>query len=52
MDPDYHGTRSETVITVNLDKKIILIAGTEYAGETKKSVFTLLNFILPEKNII
>ena len=52
MDPDYHGTRSETVITVNLDKKIILIAGTEYAGETKKSVFTLLNFILPEKNIM
>ena len=52
MDPDHHGTRSETVIAVNLDKKIILIAGTKYAGETKKSVFTLLNFILPEKNIM
>ena len=52
MDPAHHGTRSETVIAVNLDKKIILIAGTKYAGETKKSVFTLLNFILPEKNIM
>ena len=52
MDPKQHGTRSETGIIVNFDKKIILIAGTQYAGETKKSVFTLLNFILPEKNIM
>ena len=37
---------------MNLKEKIILIAGTEYAGETKKSVFTLLNFLLPEKNIM
>ena len=52
MDPSIHGTNSETVIAVNLAEKIILIAGTEYAGETKKSVFTLLNFLLPEKNIM
>ena len=52
LDPKIHGTRSETVIAVNLKEKIILIAGTEYAGETKKSVFTLLNFLLPEKNIM
>ena len=52
MDPAQHGTKSETGIIVNFDKKIILIAGTKYAGETKKSVFTLLNFILPERNIM
>ena len=43
MDPASHGTNSETAIVVNLNEKIILIAGTQYAGETKKSVFTLLN---------
>ena len=52
MNPKIHGTNSETAIVVNLDKKLILICGTEYAGETKKSVFTLLNFFLPEKNIM
>ena len=52
MIPKIHGTNSETVIAINLEKKIILIGGTEYAGETKKSVFTLLNFFLPEKNIM
>ena len=47
-----HGCRSETVIAVNFDKKIILIAGTEYAGENKKAVFTILNYLLPEKRIM
>lgn len=51
-DPERHGCRSETVITLNFERKMILIAGTEYAGENKKSVFTLLNYILPEKNIM
>ncbi len=51
-DPAKHGCRSETVITMNFDRKIILIAGTEYAGENKKSVFTLLNYLLPEKDIM
>ncbi len=51
-DPDKHGCRSETVIAMNFDKKLILIAGTEYAGENKKSVFTLLNYLLPEKGIM
>ena len=37
---------------MNLNEKIILIAGTQYAGETKKSVFTLLNYLLPQKNIM
>ena len=52
IDPAKHCTNSETVIAINFDKKIILIGGTKYAGETKKSVFTLLNFLLPEKNIL
>ncbi|KPA20595.1 Phosphoenolpyruvate carboxykinase (ATP) [Shimia sp. SK013] len=51
-DPERHGCRSETVIAVNIDKKMILIGNTEYAGENKKSVFGLLNYILPEKGIM
>jgi len=51
-DPAKHGCRTETVIAVNIDKKMILIGNTEYAGENKKSVFGLLNYILPEKGIM
>ncbi|MCI5040259.1 MAG: phosphoenolpyruvate carboxykinase [Donghicola eburneus] len=51
-DAEKHGCRSETVIALNFDKKLILIGGTEYAGENKKSVFTLLNYLLPEKGIM
>ena len=51
-DPAKHGCRSETVIALNFDQKIILIGGTEYAGENKKSVFTLLNYMLPEKGVM
>lgn len=51
-DPAKHGTVSETVIAVNFAKKIVLIGGTSYAGETKKSVFTILNYILPTKGVM
>ena len=51
-DAEKHGCRSETVIAMNFEKKVILIGGTEYAGENKKSVFTLLNYLLPEKGIM
>jgi phosphoenolpyruvate carboxykinase (ATP) len=51
-DPAKHGCRSETVIALNFDKKLILIGNTEYAGENKKGVFTLLNYILPGKGIM
>ncbi|MDU8927110.1 phosphoenolpyruvate carboxykinase [Alisedimentitalea sp. MJ-SS2] len=51
-DPARHDCRSETVIAMNFDRKIILIGGTEYAGENKKSVFTLLNYMLPEKGVM
>ncbi|WP_068305660.1 phosphoenolpyruvate carboxykinase [Pararhodobacter sp. CCB-MM2] len=51
-DPERHGCRTETVISLNFDRKVILIANTEYAGENKKSVFTLLNYILPGKGVM
>jgi len=51
-NPARHGCRSETVIALDLARKIILIANTAYAGENKKSVFTLLNYILPEKGVM
>ncbi|WP_299876271.1 phosphoenolpyruvate carboxykinase [uncultured Sulfitobacter sp.] len=51
-DPEKHNCRSETVIAMNFDRKMILIGGTEYAGENKKSVFTLLNYLLPENGIM
>jgi phosphoenolpyruvate carboxykinase (ATP) len=51
-DPERHGCRSETIIAVNLEKRIVLIGGTAYAGEMKKSVFGLLNFILPPQGIM
>ncbi len=51
-DPARHGTRSETVIAVNFTEKLILIGGTAYAGEMKKSVFGLLNYLLPVDGIM
>lgn len=51
-DPARHGTRSETVIAANLSEKLILIGGTAYAGEMKKSVFGLLNYLLPPKGVM
>ena len=52
VDPNEVGTNSETVITLNMAKKLVLIAGTSYAGEMKKSVFSILNYLLPEKGIM
>lgn len=51
-DPAKHGTRTKTVIALDFTRKIVLIAGTSYAGEIKKSVFTLLNYLLPPKGIM
>jgi len=51
-DPARHGTRTETVIAVDLTRKIVLIGGTSYAGEMKKSVFTMLNYLLPTKGVM
>lgn len=46
-NPAKHGCRSETVIAINFEKRLVLIGGTEYAGENKKAVFTILNYLLP-----
>ena len=51
-DPERHGSRSETVIAVNFTEKLILIGGTRYAGEMKKSVFGILNYLLPVKGVM
>src|SRR5688572_10421120 len=51
-DPKRHGVRSETVIACNFTKRLVLIGGTSYAGETKKSVFTFLNYLMPEKGVM
>ena len=51
-DPARHGTSSETVIALDLANGLVLIGGTQYAGEMKKSVFTVLNYLLPEKGVM
>ncbi|MSV30589.1 MAG: phosphoenolpyruvate carboxykinase (ATP) [Bryobacterales bacterium] len=50
--PPEDGTNSETCILVNFSKRIVLIAGTSYAGELKKSVFTILNYLLPASGVM
>ena len=51
-NPRVDGTRSETFILVNLSSKEVLIGGTAYAGEMKKSAFSILNYLYPERNIM
>ncbi len=51
-DPARHGCRSETVVAVNFTEKLILIGGTAYAGEMKKSVFGILNYLLPTRGVM
>ncbi|WP_214817145.1 phosphoenolpyruvate carboxykinase (ATP) [Exiguobacterium sp. s59] len=51
-DPAVDGTNSETFILVSFAKRTILIGGTEYGGEIKKSIFSVMNFLLPEQNVL
>ncbi len=51
-DPARHGCRSGTVIAIDLEGREVLICGTEYAGETKKAVFTALNWVLPARGVL
>ncbi len=46
------GLNSDAFVLINFDKKIILIGGTSYAGEIKKSVFSVMNFLLPQKGVM
>ena len=50
LDPEKDGVNSEAGILINLEKGIVLVAGTQYAGEIKKSIFTAMSFLLPAKN--
>ncbi len=50
-DPQRDGTRSEAFVVLNFTKRIVLIGGTQYAGEIKKSIFTVLNFLLPLRGV-
>jgi phosphoenolpyruvate carboxykinase (ATP) len=51
-DPETDGTNSPTFILMNFGRRLILIGGTSYAGETKKSIFTLLNYLLPLRGVL
>ncbi len=51
-DPAVDGTKSETFIIVSFEYKTVLIGGTEYAGEMKKSIFSIMNYLLPEQGIL
>jgi phosphoenolpyruvate carboxykinase (ATP) len=51
-DPATEGTRSETAILVHMGRMEILIVGTEYAGEIKKSAFTVMNYLLPDEGVL
>lgn len=51
-DPVHDGTHSSTFIILNIGQRMILIGGTAYAGEIKKAVFSLLNYLLPQRNVM
>lgn len=51
-DPGRDGTNSETFIVLSFEKKVVLIGGTEYAGEIKKSMFTVMNYLLPFRDVL
>jgi phosphoenolpyruvate carboxykinase (ATP) len=51
-DPARHGTRTGTFIILNIAERTILIGGTRYAGELKKSMFTVMNYLLPKQGVL
>jgi phosphoenolpyruvate carboxykinase (ATP) len=51
-DPAKHGTRTGTVVAVNLAKRMIIIGGTRYAGEMKKAMFTVMNYYMPKQGLL
>lgn len=51
-DPAVDGTKTETFIIVSFERRTVLIGGTEYAGEMKKSIFSVMNYLLPEMGIL
>ena len=51
-DPQRDGTRSPTFILMDFSQRLVLIGGTSYAGETKKSAFTIMNYLLPQRDVM
>jgi phosphoenolpyruvate carboxykinase (ATP) len=51
-DPERDGTNSDIFILLNFSKRLVLIGGTSYAGEIKKSIFTVLNYLLPKQEVL
>ncbi|HEX6047188.1 MAG TPA: phosphoenolpyruvate carboxykinase [Pyrinomonadaceae bacterium] len=51
-DPQRDGTRSPTFILMDFSQRLVLIGGTSYAGETKKSAFTIMNYLLPQRGVM
>ena len=51
-DPARHGTRTSTFIVLSFARRMILIGGTRYAGELKKSIFTVMNYLMPKQNVL
>jgi phosphoenolpyruvate carboxykinase (ATP) len=51
-DPARHGSNSDVMIAVNFAKRLVLIVGSSYAGEMKKSIFSVLNYLLPLQNVL
>ncbi|MFT8420377.1 MAG: phosphoenolpyruvate carboxykinase (ATP) [Gluconacetobacter sp.] len=52
LDPATHGVRSATGVILSLEQRLVVIAGTQYAGEIKKSIFTVMNWLLPEQDVM
>jgi phosphoenolpyruvate carboxykinase (ATP) len=51
-EPSHHGTNSDVFIVLNFARQLVLIGGTSYAGEIKKSIFTVMNYLLPLRNVL
>src|SRR5262249_53984888 len=51
-DPAVDGTRSQAFIAISLERRLVLIGGTHYAGEIKKSVFSVLNYLMPQRGVL
>ena len=52
VEPEVDGTQSEVFIVLNFERKLVLIGGSKYAGEIKKSIFTTLSYLLPLKGVL
>src|SRR5688572_8102219 len=51
-DPAKHGTKTSTFIVLNFADRTVMIGGTRYAGEMKKSIFTVMNFLMPQEGVL